>query len=79
MQKTVTIKQAYEIMLVFLERLYEQTKSDDLGGLLGGFSLLPDGHTADPAAWEDWLDAARVVLKKTAHPGDAYSPYLQIQ
>ncbi len=78
MQKTVTLKQAYEIMLVFLERTYEQTRSDDLAGLLGGFSLLPDGDTADPAAWEDWLDAASVVLQKTVAPEDDYSPYLRL-
>lgn len=79
MQKTVTIQQAYEIMFVFLQRIYERTKSDDLGGLLGGFSLLPDGGTADAAAWEDWLDAASVVLKKTSDPATDYRPELRLQ
>jgi len=79
MEKTVTIQQAYKIMFVFLERIYEQTKSDELGALLGGFSLLPDGGTADAAAWEDWLEAARIVVKKTSMPKDDYSPYLRIQ
>lgn len=79
MEKTVTIQQAYEIMFVFLERIYEQTKSDDLGALLGGFSLLPDGGTADAAAWEDWLDAASMVLKRAPAPADDYRPYLRIQ
>ena len=50
----ITKKEAYKVMLIFLDDLYKKTKSDDIGGLLGGFSLLSDGSTADPAAWTDW-------------------------
>ena len=31
----ITIRQAYSAMYRYLERLFEQTKSDELGGLLG--------------------------------------------
>ncbi|MEO1211089.1 MAG: hypothetical protein AAFX78_16305 [Cyanobacteria bacterium J06638_20] len=48
-------KDAYLAMFSFLENLYKRTKSDDLGGLLGGMSLLEDGSPADPAMWNDWL------------------------
>ena len=36
---TMTDKQAYAAMFRYLEQLYVHTKSDDLGGLLGGMSL----------------------------------------
>lgn len=48
-------------MYAFLEQVYRRTGSDDLGALLGGMSLLKDGGTADPAAWEDWEEAVRKV------------------
>lgn len=51
----LTIQEAYAAMYKYLELLYQMTGSDDLGGILGGMSLLPDGGTADPAAWNDWL------------------------
>jgi len=59
---TLTIRQAYEAMLLFLEGLYERTKSDDLGALLGDLQILDDGGTADPAAWQDWLNSVQTVL-----------------
>lgn len=49
--------QAYSAMYAFLENWYELSKSDELGALLGSMSLLPDGQTADPAIWGDWLSA----------------------
>ena len=52
---SVTIKAAYLAMYEFLVELYERTQSDELGSLLGDLSLLADGTTADPAAWNDWL------------------------
>jgi hypothetical protein len=54
---SVTDKQAFLAMVAFLQDHYERTGSDDVGGLLGGLSMLPDGSTADPAAWQDWLKA----------------------
>lgn len=59
-------KEAYAAMFAFLEHRYDMTKSADLAGLLGSMSLLPDGNPADPAVWEDWLDAVR-----KAKSGDA--------
>jgi len=51
----LTLKEAYAAMYVFLEKRYNQTKSDDIGGMLGDMSFLQDGSTADPATWGDWL------------------------
>jgi hypothetical protein len=57
----LTKKEAYLAMYSFLENEYEMTKSDDIGSLLGGMSLLQDGSTADPAAWSDWENSINRV------------------
>lgn len=59
--KNISEKEAYAAMFAFLEHRYRLTDSDDLGALLGSMSLLPDGGTADPAIWEDWLNAIKEV------------------
>lgn len=65
--KTLTLEQAFEAMFYFLEHEYEMTKSADIGGLLGSLSweVREDRRPADPAAWQDWLDAAG---RLSAHP-----------
>jgi len=72
--ETVTDHEAFLAMYDLLRDRYERTKSADIGALLGDLSLLPDGGTADPAAWQDWVRAvekakrglvdARLILKK---------------
>ena len=59
---TLTEEQAYVAMMYFLDQLYDRTKSDDLGALLGSMSLLPDGSTADAAIAHDWQEAVKYVL-----------------
>lgn len=63
--KKLSENEAYVAMFAFLEHRYRLTTSDDLGALLGDMSLLPGGGTADPAIWEDWLNAI-----KEAESGD---------
>jgi hypothetical protein len=58
---SLTIKDAYAAMYAFLTDVYRRTGSDDVGVLLGGMSVLPDGGSADPAAWADWEAAVRRV------------------
>jgi hypothetical protein len=60
---TMTEKQAYAAMFRFLEQLYLRTKSDELGGLLGGMSMLEDGFPADPAIVNDWRQAVEYALE----------------
>jgi hypothetical protein len=55
-------KSAYKAMFLFLQKYYRETKSDDVGGLLGGMSFLPQGGTADPASWNDWIKCVQSVL-----------------
>jgi hypothetical protein len=61
MDETLTKREAFLAMYAFLERIYERLKSDDLGGILGDMSLLPDGGTADPSVWSDWELAVQSV------------------
>src|SRR4051812_193186 len=73
----ITVHEAYAAMYRYLERVYELTGADDVGGLLGSMSLLPDGQTADPAAWTDWIRAVEEVragrgtLQLTLNPDDS--------
>ena len=48
-------------MFEFLVSLYQRTKSDELGALLGSMSLLEDGATADPAIWQEWVGCIHQV------------------
>jgi len=57
MKDTITIKQAYKAMYLYLEGLYDMTGSDDLAGFLGSMSMLEDGEPADCSVWNDWLEA----------------------
>ena len=61
MKTELSVESAYKTMFVFLENYYQLTGSDEIGGMLGGMSLLEDGTTADPGMWEDWLDAIKQV------------------
>jgi hypothetical protein len=55
MEEMISSQQAYLAMYSFLEELYSKYDFDQLGGLLGSMSLLPDGSPADQAMWSDWL------------------------
>lgn len=59
---TLTARQAFMVMHCFLEKYYRASHSDEIGGLLGGLSLLPDGSSADPAFRREWLDAVDTVI-----------------
>ena len=62
--ETLTIRQAFDAMVHFLERQYALDKSDDIGTLLSSLSLQiwADDTTADPAAWDDWMESVQKVL-----------------
>ncbi|QDV38819.1 hypothetical protein [Tautonia plasticadhaerens] len=59
----LSIREAYLAMYAYLEGLYAETKADYLGGLLGGMSLLEDELSADPAAWQRWIEAVEKVRR----------------
>ncbi|QRK10625.1 hypothetical protein JQX13_11370 [Archangium violaceum] len=59
MEDKITIKEAYVAMYAYLERLYDMTGSNDLGGFLGSMSLLEDGTPAEPGVWNEWMRAVQ--------------------
>jgi hypothetical protein len=61
--KTITVEQAYRVMLAFLEREVDLTESSDLADLVSEYKLGADGKTRDPAIWEEWLEAVGKVVK----------------
>jgi hypothetical protein len=59
-------EQAFQAMAQFLEQYYERVgRKAELAVVLSDMQIMPDGRPADPAAWEDWLDAVRTVLEGT--------------
>lgn len=62
--ETMTIKQAFEIMVLFLEEYYQHTHSGDVGSLLSDLDVhvWGDDATGDPAAWGDWMGCVQKVL-----------------
>ncbi|MEM6384438.1 MAG: hypothetical protein AAF739_17345 [Pseudomonadota bacterium] len=51
----LTTQQAFLAMLAFLEIHFQRFGPGEIGTVLGEISLLPDGGTFDPAAWDDWV------------------------
>lgn len=62
---TITEREAYDAMFRFLDQVYDRTKSDELGGLLGAMMPLDEGGPADPAMKSDWEQAVKYVLEKS--------------
>ena len=61
----LTYLQAYTAMDKLVRMYYFDTEtSRELGSLAGNMAIFRGGGTADPAMWEEWLDAVEVVLKK---------------
>ena len=63
-ESKLTVEQAYRAMLAFLAREVELTESSDLADLLSEYRLDADGKTADPALWEEWLEAVGKAVKE---------------
>lgn len=62
-EKKLATQKLLKLCNVFLEKYYEQTKSDDVGSLLGDLQILQDKTTADPAAWHDWMECINKAIK----------------
>ncbi len=61
----LTYLQAYAAMHKLVDLHYFDTEeSFDLGSLAGSMAVMRGGGTADPAMWEDWLEAIEVVLNR---------------
>lgn len=62
MEQKLTILEAYQAMISFLDEYYFRFGQDNLGVILGSIQLRSDQTTADPAAWQDWIEAVNRVL-----------------
>lgn len=52
-------RQAFNAMIIFLEKYYDATKSNQVNSLLSDMDMQTWGsgdETADPALWDDWID-----------------------
>ena len=56
----MSAKQAFDAMAEFIWR-YSERAGYDLATLLGDTGRLPNGETADPASWGDWMECVRHV------------------
>ena len=64
MNETLTFKEAYKAMFIFVREYYYRTgRPDSIGNLLSDTQLLESGIPADPASWQDWLDAVNKVIE----------------
>ena len=59
--------EAFRAMLKFLETYYIRSgRKADLAAVLSDIqSISEDGLPADPAAWNDWLEAVRSVREQS--------------
>jgi hypothetical protein len=63
MDAKLTEYQAFKAMFIFVRTYYEQIGTAvDVGSLLGDIQLVEDGMPADPAMWQDWLEAVNLAV-----------------
>jgi len=64
----LTIRQAYDVMICFLENWFQLTRSDDIAVVLGGLNLAwldpstGERWSGDPAFWGDWMRCVQNIL-----------------
>lgn len=68
---TLSVEQAYQAMLLFLEREAILTESSDLADLLSSYRMDDQGRTSDPAVWDEWIEAVADVGKLDRVPRHA--------
>jgi hypothetical protein len=65
--QALSAKQAFQAMSRFLEQYYQRVGGrGELSTVLSDIQIMADGSPADPAAWEDWLEAIQAVIEDTA-------------
>ena len=66
----LSIRQSYLVAYQLLDRVYNEVEEEDIedtyGSLIGGFDpyLFADDTSADPAAWNDWKNVVKRVIRK---------------
>ena len=64
----LSTEQAFAAMVLFLRGYWERGNSEEIGDILSGLMLLAEHRTADPAYWEDWMNAVTSVLDAAKTP-----------
>jgi hypothetical protein len=64
----VTADQAHRAMRAYLERQFARAPDIDVAQVLSDCQMLPDGPSADPAAWREWLQCVEAVLAEDSPP-----------
>lgn len=64
----LTELQTFNAMREFLEDYFWKDNSEGFQLILGDIQFFSDGGTADPAAWPDWIECTRQVLKERFDP-----------
>jgi len=68
----LTQLQGYNAMFKLLDNYYKKTKLEEIMSLLPGMLFLVDGDTADPAIWDDWIEAIndkKILTKQESFDG----------
>ena len=63
-EKMLTVEDAYDAMVDYLEKIYRKTNLDYVGSLLGGMAILEDGKPADSGILGDWNKAINKILNQ---------------
>jgi hypothetical protein len=64
-EKKLTIDEAYDAVVDYLDKYYNRTGyTGGIGALLSEMYLLTDGTSADPAALEDWKKSVDKILSQ---------------
>lgn len=59
--ETITLKEGYDAMYLFLHNYWELTDSIDLTDILSGGQYVNKEQIADSAFWDYWLDAINSI------------------
>jgi len=60
---TLSTHEAFDVMRLFVEQFADRA-GNDLLTLLGDITAESDGFPRDAAAWADWLECVRRVLRE---------------
>lgn len=64
----LTPDQAHRAMRAYLEQQAARAPEIDVAQVLSDSQMLPDGRSADPAAWREWLDCVEAVIAEDNPP-----------
>lgn len=64
LQKKLTKLQAYNLIIIFMDKLYSKGFSTHVSDFITYAYFLKDKKPLDPAAWPEWLQALKTMHNK---------------